>query len=255
MGPGAALFDLLLLQVDERADDHDDVVEQFERFAVHAGRGREDEVGLEALQHALDVVFQLERPAFADLFRDDLLEVVVVVVGGEGAFQVGVRAGGGAVVVLVVVVVAVGEAVLEVVEVFAGDQVRVGFELGEEAGLGEDGLVVGLDAEASGHEADAPVQGGRNQVLELVALIELAVRGFRLGLGKVFDGVLSHLDDQVVQDEMDLVEVLPQVDRDVQLHRDIVRPDDEISQTVGYFRHTRTEQNLHLAVGQAEDGR
>lgn len=70
-----------------------------------------------------------------------------------------------------------------------------------------------------------------------------------------FDGVLSDFDHQIVQDQVDFVEMLPQVDGNVQLHGDIVRPHDEISQTVGYFRHTRPEQDVHLAVRQSKDAR
>uniref|UniRef100_A0A182MEV7 Uncharacterized protein n=1 Tax=Anopheles culicifacies TaxID=139723 RepID=A0A182MEV7_9DIPT len=115
--------------------------------------------------------------------------------------------------IVVGVIVPIRQLVLEVVKVFARDQVRVGFELGQKAGLAEHLLVVRLDAERARHKAHATVQRGRDQVLQLVALLVRAERGGNLVRRQLLDRVLLHPHDQVVQDEVNSLEVLPQADR------------------------------------------
>uniref|UniRef100_A0A182QR31 Uncharacterized protein n=1 Tax=Anopheles farauti TaxID=69004 RepID=A0A182QR31_9DIPT len=254
------------VRVDERSHDHDDVVQQLQRSPVDARLRAEQLVALEVLQYVLDVVLQLERSALADLLRHHLLEVVgaaavagattehpfeiVVTVAAIPASVATVVVGG-----VVVIVVPVRQPVLEVVEVFARDQVRVGLELGQKAGPAQHLLVVRLDAERARHKAHAPVERGRDQILQLVALVVRAEGGRDLVGRQLLHRVLLHPHDQVVQDEMDALEVLPQVDRYVQLHRDVVRPHDEVAQAVRDLRHVRVKQQIDLGRTEPEHRR
>lgn len=53
----APLFDLLLLQIDERSDDNHNVVQQLQGPYVNTRHRRQYHVTLKTFQHALDVTF------------------------------------------------------------------------------------------------------------------------------------------------------------------------------------------------------